>query len=182
MALNFNIDPYFDDFDEKDKFYRLLFRPGYPVQARELTQMQSILQNQIAKHAEHIFKQGSMVIPGQVSYEDDFKYVKLQSIYNGVDVNTYLSEIVGQEIIGQSSGVKAFVLHVEKQTDLDPPTVYVRYNKSGADADGNPTDIKIFQNDEIISCETLTVPRAFRSVATATTSVLSSTTVNAAAT
>ncbi len=111
MALNFNIDPYFDDFDEKDKFYRLLFRPGYPVQARELTQMQSILQNQIAKHAEHIFKQGSMVIPGQVSYEDDFKYVKLQSIYNGVDVNTYLSEIVGQEIIGQSSGVKAFVLH-----------------------------------------------------------------------
>ena len=86
MALNFNIDPYFDDYDERDKFYRLLFRPGYPVQARELTQMQSILQNQIAKHAEHIFKQGSMVIPGQVSYEDDFKYVKLQSIYNGVDV------------------------------------------------------------------------------------------------
>jgi hypothetical protein len=169
MALNFNIDPYFDDYDERDKFYRLLFRPGYPVQARELTQMQSILQNQIAKHAEHIFKQGSMVIPGQVSYEDDFKYVKLQSIYNGVDVNTYLSEIVGQEIIGQSSGVKAFVLHVEKQTDLDPPTVYVRYNKSGADADGNPTDTKIFQNDEIISCETLTVPRAFRSVATAAT-------------
>jgi len=169
MALNFNIDPYFDDYDERDKFYRLLFRPGYPVQARELTQMQSILQNQIAKHAEHIFKQGSMVIPGQVSYEDDFKYVKLQSIYNGVDVNTYLSEIVGQEIIGQSSGVKAFVLHVEKQTDLDPPTVYVRYNKSGADADGNPTDTKIFQNDEIISCETLTVPRAFRSVATSAT-------------
>ena len=169
MALNFNIDPYFDDFDEKDKFYRLLFRPGYPVQARELTQMQSILQNQIAKHAEHIFKQGSMVIPGQVSYEDDFKYVKLQSIYNGVDVNTYLSEIVGQEIIGQSSGVKAFVLHVEKQTDLDPPTVYVRYNKSGADADGNPTDEKVFQNDEIISCETLTVPRAFKSVATSAT-------------
>ena len=169
MALNFNIDPYFDDYDERDKFYRLLFRPGYPVQARELTQMQSILQNQIAKHAEHIFKQGSMVIPGQVSYEDDFKYVKLQSIYNGVDVNTYLSEIVGQEIIGQSSGVKAFVLHVEKQTDLDPPTVYVRYNKSGADSDGNPTDTKIFQNDEIISCEALTVPRAFRSVATSAT-------------
>jgi hypothetical protein len=169
MAINFNIDPYFDDYDERDKFYRLLFRPGYPVQARELTQMQSILQNQIAKHAEHIFKQGSMVIPGQVSYEDDFKYVKLQSIYNGVDVNTYLDEIVGQEIIGQSSGVKAFVLHVEKQTDLDPPTVYVRYNKSGADSDGNPTDVKIFQNDEIISCETLSVPRAFRSIATSAT-------------
>ena len=169
MALNFNIDPYFDDYDENDKFYRLLFRPGYPVQARELTQIQSLLQNQISKHAEHVFKQGSMVIPGQVSYEDDFKYVKLQSIYNGVDVNTYLNEIVGQEIIGQSSGVKAFVLHVEKQTDEDPPTVYVRYNKSGADADGNPTDVKVFQNDEIISCETLAVPRAFRSVAISAT-------------
>jgi hypothetical protein len=169
MALNFNIDPYFDDYDENDKFYRLLFRPGYPVQARELTQIQSLLQNQISKHAEHVFKQGAMVIPGQVSYEDDFKYVKLQSIFNGVDVNTYLNEIVGQEIIGQSSGVKAFVLHVEKQTDEDPPTVYVRYNKSGADADGNPTDVKVFQNDEIISCETLAVPRAFRSVATSAT-------------
>ena len=44
---NLNISPYFDDFDKDNNFYRVLFRPGYPIQARELTTMQSILQNQL---------------------------------------------------------------------------------------------------------------------------------------
>ncbi len=43
----FNIDPYYDDYDSTKKFIRMLFRPGYAVQARELTQIQSILHNQI---------------------------------------------------------------------------------------------------------------------------------------
>ena len=41
--------PYYDDFDETKKFHRVLFRPSFPVQARELTQLQTILQNQIER-------------------------------------------------------------------------------------------------------------------------------------
>jgi hypothetical protein len=150
MPINFNIEPYYDDFDETKKFLRLLFRPGYPVQARELTQVQSLLQSQISKHADHMFKQGAMVIPGQISYEDDFKFVKLQSFYNGDDVNLYIDEVLGKELIGQSTGIRAFVVHVEKQTETDPPTLYVRYTTSGGDVEGNITEDKTFRDNEIL--------------------------------
>ena len=66
---NLNISPYFDDFDKDNNFYRVLFRPGYPIQARELTTMQSILQNQMESIGQHFFKEGAMVIPGQVGYD-----------------------------------------------------------------------------------------------------------------
>ena len=161
MPINFNIEPYYDDFDETKKFLRLLFRPGYPVQARELTQVQSLLQSQISKQAEHLFKQGAMVIPGQVSFEDDFKFVKLQSIYNGTDVNRYIEEVVGKEIVGNSTGIRAFVVHVEKQTETDPPTLYVRYTTSGVGSNGEPTESKTFRDNEILLCEDLPVPREF---------------------
>ena len=58
LVTNFNANPYFDDFDEDKKFLRLLFRPGYAVQARELTQIQSLLQNQINRFGDWAFKNG----------------------------------------------------------------------------------------------------------------------------
>ena len=171
MPINFNIEPYYDDFDETKKFLRLLFRPGYPVQARELTQVQSLLQSQISRQAEHLFKQGAMVIPGQVSYEDDFKFVKVQSIYNGTDVNRYIDEVLGKELVGNSTGVRAFVVHVEKQTETDPPTLYVRYTTSGVDQNGEPTDSKTFRDNEILLCEDLPVPREFTTQVSQSTGV-----------
>ena len=171
MPINFNIEPYYDDFDETKKFLRLLFRPGYPVQARELTQVQSLLQSQISKHADHMFKQGAMVIPGQVSYEDDFKFVKLQSIYNGTDVNLYIDEVLGKELVGNSTGVRAFVVHIEKQTETDPPTLYVRYTTSGVDQNGEPTESKTFRDNEILLCEDLPVPREFTTQVSQSTGV-----------
>src|SRR6056297_1908410 len=64
---DFNTAPYFDDFDENKKFLKILFRPGYAVQTRELNQAQTILQDQISKFGKHIFKEGSVVIPGELS-------------------------------------------------------------------------------------------------------------------
>ena len=59
QKTNLNISPYYDDFNKEDKFYKVLFKPGFPVQARELTQSQSILQNQIESFGSHIFKDRS---------------------------------------------------------------------------------------------------------------------------
>ncbi|BCU94622.1 MAG: hypothetical protein CM15mV5_2980 [uncultured marine virus] len=47
QSTDLNTPPYFEDFDPDKNFHRVLFRPGYPLQARELTQSQSILQDQI---------------------------------------------------------------------------------------------------------------------------------------
>ena len=76
---DFNLSPYFDDFNESKKFHRILFRPSFAVQARELTQSQSILQNQVEKVSDHLFKQGAMIIPGQVSIDTDYTSIKLTS-------------------------------------------------------------------------------------------------------
>ena len=72
---NLNASPYFDDFEASKNFNRVLFKPGTPVQARELTTLQSILQNQVEKFGRHMFKEGSVVIPGSVSYDQEYTCV-----------------------------------------------------------------------------------------------------------
>ena len=62
QLTNLNIAPYYDDFDESDNFHRVLYRPSFAVQARELTTQQSILQDQIEKLGKNIFKEGAQVI------------------------------------------------------------------------------------------------------------------------
>ena len=131
--LNWNTEPYNDDFDEKNKFHRILFRPGYAVQARELTQIQSILQNQIKRNGDHIFKHGAMVIPGQISLDRQYRYVKIQPTYGALEVSSYISNFEGVKVTGAISGVSAKVVLVEQSTASDPITIYVKYIDSGTD-------------------------------------------------
>ena len=149
--LDFNTEPYNDDYDETKKFYRILYRPSFAVQARELTQMQSILQNQIKRHGDAIFKQGAMVIPGEASIKvistpgAGHDYVKLQSLYNGVAVETFLSSLKGKTLIGQSSGVEAVVDIVQSAESSDPTTLYLTYTVSGSN-----TTTKTFSASEVL--------------------------------
>ena len=68
QQTNLNVSPYFDDFDSANDYHKVLFKPGYPIQARELTTLQSILQDQIEKFGQHFFKDGDKVIPGNTGY------------------------------------------------------------------------------------------------------------------
>ena len=47
QKTDLNVAPYYDDFDASKNYVKTLFRPGFAIQARELTQLQSALQNQI---------------------------------------------------------------------------------------------------------------------------------------
>ena len=80
QKTNLNISPYYDDFNVDKNFYKVLFKPGYPVQARELTTLQSILQHQVESFGKHIFQEGSMVIPGSVTYDSKYFSVKINRI------------------------------------------------------------------------------------------------------
>jgi len=126
-----NQSPYYDDFNETKQFYRILFRPGRAVQARELTQLQSILQKQIERFGAHIFKEGSIVQPGQIHYERNYKFVKLQSTYNSVDADNVIEDLVGDTLTGQSTGLKAIVVNQTVATGEDPPTIFVKYINAG---------------------------------------------------
>lgn len=144
--INFSSEPYNDDFDENNKFHRILFRPSYAVQARELTQLQTILQNQIKRNGDHIFKQGAMVIPGQISLDTEYHYVKIQPTYGALSVESFIAEFEGTVITGGTSGVTALVLKVEHATGTDPTTLYVRYTNSGTNG-----TTKVFANAEQIT-------------------------------
>ena len=107
QETNLNVAPYFDDFDAKDTYCKILFKPGLPVQARELTGIQSILQSQIEKFGQHIFKDGASVTGGGIRYNGGYDSIRIQISNEGINVTTYLNELLGQVVIGSTSGVKA---------------------------------------------------------------------------
>ena len=87
--------PYYDDFDPEKKFLKVLFRPGQNVQARELTTLQSILQNQIERVGDHIFENGSLVSGGEVSvFNGFFARIASDSALSTEDLNS----LVGRKI------------------------------------------------------------------------------------
>ena len=95
QETNLNVSPYFDDFDAANDFHKVLFKPGFPIQARELTTLQSILQNQVEKFGDHIFREGSKVIPGQLSYQSEYYSVQVEAGYFGIPVSFYADKLIG---------------------------------------------------------------------------------------
>jgi len=152
QKTNLNISPYYDDFDKAKNFYKVLFKPGYPVQARELTNLQSILQNQLESFGSHIFKEGSMVIPGGVTVDDRFYSVKVNPTHLGIDITVYLDALVNNKvrIKGQNSqivaSIKKYILPPEEE--VEDITIFVKYLESGTDLQSNP-----FPDGEILLLE-----------------------------
>ena len=109
MALNtnFNVNPYYDDFDDDKNYYRILYKPGNAVQARELTQLQTILQDQIKKFGDHMFKSGSVVTGGQITIQNT-AYINIASTYSGQDIN-YIN-FDQQTILNAANTKRAYVL------------------------------------------------------------------------
>lgn len=135
MALNFNVDPYYDDFDSAKNYHRILFRPGRAVQARELTQSQTILQNQVTSFADNIFKQNSPVTGGQVTTNFNCDYIKVQDTFN----NAAIDIISWDGLLVQNSDgtVLARVLKVAEATGGDYNTLIVSYLSGNKFADND---------------------------------------------
>ena len=131
---NLNVAPFFDDFKEENNFVRTLFRPGFAIQARELTQLQSALQNQIERHGNHIFKDGAMVIPGQISLVR-VATLKLASTFSGetVDPSQYVNTDTPILITGATSGVSAKVTGFTAATATEQPLLHIAYEATGTD-------------------------------------------------
>ena len=151
QITDLNVSPYYDDYDEKDNFHKVLFRPGYSIQARELTTLQSILQNQVERHGSHIFKEGTVVIPGQVSYSTAFNTLQLSTTFANEDIvaAAFYNETNPVIITGSLSGVKAKVIGFTEATTTDQPILHLQYISIGTD---NVTPF--FSNSENITANT----------------------------
>ena len=132
QQTNLNVSPYFDDFNSNNDYHKVLFKPGYPVQARELTTLQSILQNQIEKFGQHFFKEGAKVIPGNISYNAIYYAVELSNTYIGIPVDAYVGQLIGTKITGLTSGVTAVVekILLSRDSERGNTTLYINYLSS----------------------------------------------------
>ena len=147
LSTNLNVDPYYDDFSESKNFHRVLFRPGLAVQARELTQMQSILQNQIDRFAENIFKEGSVVRGCELNLDQAFYYVKLRD-NNSTGSSVNAAAFLNKTVKGTTSGVRAIVNATTDGAQANTPnfkTFYVKYTAA------NTSGTKFFANNEILT-------------------------------
>ena len=140
---NLNTKEYNDDFDASKNFYKVLFRPGYSIQSRELTTLQSILQNQIEQFGKYQFKQGQQVIPGEVSFNNRLNYVKLASVSEVAEnvggeivFKKYdIKDLIGVTLTGLTSGVQAIVIESEYGSETESDTIYVNYISGGNDSE-----------------------------------------------
>jgi hypothetical protein len=140
MAINFNVAPYYDDYADEDGYLRVLFRPGYAIQARELTQLQTILQKQVSRFGDHVFKNGSMVVPGGVNVDNLVHFAKLDTLFDNQSVSSYIDSFRNKIITGVESGVKALVIDTSNcecmvPEDGDTPTLYFKIEQTGGDGE-----------------------------------------------
>ena len=149
MTIDFNVSPYYDDFETnaKEKYYRILFRPAVALQARELTQLQSTLQNQISQFANHTFEDGAMVIPGQTALDKEYGFIKVASTFSSADVELYRAEFLNETVTGQTTGVTAKVVGTLPVVGSDPITLFIKYTSSGT----NKTTKTFAQNEVVVS-------------------------------
>jgi len=154
LTTDFNVAPYYDDYDQNKEFYRILYRPGYAVQGRELTQSQTLLQKQISRFGSHVFKEGSIVIPGNFALHCNNSvigptyYVKVKDNDNSNN-SVNITQFQDQTITGATSGIIADINFVLDGTEAsgNTKTIYVDYRT----VSNSNSSIKTFQAGEVLN-------------------------------
>ena len=139
-TTNFNQSPYFDDFEAEDGFHKVLFKPSVAVQARELTQLQTILQGQIESFGDNVLREGTIIRGGNFKETDRYDYIKIMDT-NTVGQPVALTNYKGLYLQGQSTGVIALIEIVYPGLESQKPdlnTLYLKYLNS---SDTNKTFI-----------------------------------------
>ena len=119
---------YRDDYDRDDNYHRILFNSGEALQARELTQLQTITQEEISRMGNNLFRDGSAIRAGNITVNNDYEYIKLDTTLHPLPVDR--SKIFNVEFISPSAGIKFRVLELVEEEDGDPATLYVRYTST----------------------------------------------------
>ncbi len=124
---------YRDDFKDSDNYHRVLFNSGRALQAREMTQLQTIIQKELGRVGRHLFKEGASVNPGGVTVNNEYEFVKLNTNVN--QLPAIPSDLEGVELT--SDGAISFeVIQVVEASGSDPATLYIRYTNTSSGSPG----------------------------------------------
>lgn len=136
LETNLSQSPYFDDYNQDKQFYKVLFQPSVSVQVRELNQLQSILQKQVERFGDNVFKRGTIIDGCNFSFNKSISYIKLLDVQpdqNAVIPSTY----VGYIIENNSTELRAKIVNYYngfESNDPDLKTLYLSYINSGANS------------------------------------------------
>lgn len=165
MGINTNLNtaPYHDDFDSTKQFIRVLFKPGRAVQARELTTLQSILQNQIERFGNNIYQEGTIIEGINPTVDKEINFVKIQD-QSGTeidDMTAYAStDDVSYFLRGTVTGLKAKIIAGANGFETEAPnlkTFFIKYLSSQEQATNPTLDQKEFKNGEPLTISRLSL-------------------------
>jgi len=161
MAVDTTVSPYFDDFEKNNNYVKILFKPGVAVQSRELTQIQSILQNQVTSVGGYLFKDAAKVNGPKPIVNLNARNVRLKT-FNArneiINVNNFLNTYV----VANDSSILGYVEFVYSADDPfigDPPSFVMSLKKFNSTDDGmfnENTELSFYTN--YIDALNLTTP------------------------
>ena len=96
---------YRDDFLEEDNYHRVLFNSGKALQARELTQLQTIIQKEISRLGSNLFVEGAAIKPGGLKIEENYHFIKLVGPSTLPDISFMPNSV----FVESTSGIKVRV-------------------------------------------------------------------------
>ena len=137
---------YKDDFTDSNGFYRIMFNSGRTLQARELTQMQTILQEQIKRFGSNIFKDGAVVKPGERILNTTYEFTKLNVTAFPLPSDT--TTLIGTTFTGATSGVTGRLQQVVRAENSDPSTLYFAYTNAPS-SQSCPTAVRFLPGENI---------------------------------
>lgn len=153
MGINtdLNINPYFDDFDESKQYNRILFAPAKAVQARELTQLQTILQNQVERFGSNVYKEGTIITGINITERSDIAFVKLNDSPDFPDPEIYIpTETAKFFVIGETNGLKAEIIFAVNGFETRSPDLKTFFIKYLNTSQVSNIDIKEFEQGEVL--------------------------------
>jgi len=157
IETDLNVSPYYDDANNaiNDNYHRILFRPSVPVQARELTQLQDILQNQVERFGDNIFTAGTIIRGCSFNYDLQYNYVKILDLRpidtQPVQPSSYPG-MIGHEPTSNLYAVCVNYQDGYESQDPDLKTLYFKYINSGINgqtAFASGTQITFYQTTDI---------------------------------
>ena len=119
---NLNTSPYYDDHSVSGNYHKILFKPSFAIQARELTQSQSILQEQVKRIATSNIQNGDSLVPGVLTYSNDVDYITIEPALSSSEIigtgDSTKTNIVGTYVgnynaVSSGSTIKAKIIAAE---------------------------------------------------------------------
>ena len=125
-------EPYYDDFDPKKNYMKVLYRPSMAVQARELTQSQTYLNNQLAALGGYFFKDGTPIDGAKISYSTNQPIMRID-VPNTRDPEDFIQRFILQAVFkGNYSGQEVLITDYYIRENEGTTEYYLMFSYMGS--------------------------------------------------